>query len=541
MRKKSILSIAVFFVFIVGGLGGFYLLKLHMEQTRPDFERMAVQLPYLSLQSVLFDRTEHFFKVADPKQREEHFRILRKATDGTYPKEALLDLLTHKDPKVRTLAAVALFDREDPSVLPALVKLCDDQAATFDGYPELFALWLKNTGVGPPPLKQTVGDIVTKMVGFYMKRSGFYYGVKHKTQPGFVEYWEARKNRPYCSGWFDVQLARASQGTMPTRKDRIERIRAVRKRIDKLPADERTWVLLRLNGEAGSDVLATEEELIEACKKVGADKVLLMLQNKIPSDDPDLQPRTNNNWPYQRMALFVLRHAEQLFRPDDSDTLLACERWQRDYQKHGIFDPTITPWWAVAAARLKPGSASQILHAAMDRFQGEYDSDERSTLCIAMWQLAGRSELGFIVDWFYNDLPERGSFPNCRGSFIDAMGKAPNGREIISRLIQDTRLDDIDWQSLERLVRVVNGWSETPIVPEEELQKAWHPLGQGHFYWSQSEADQKYPKETSELRMHLSEWRERLRMSIPKLSGGDRERRNGTIEQDAPTAGTGLK
>lgn len=488
-----------------------------MKQTRADFEKLASQLQYLSLESVLHDRPEHYFQVADRNRHEEHFRILKKVTDGTYPKDALLELLAHDNPKVRTLAAVAIFDREDPSALPALVKLCADGDATFDGYVEVSMPWPH--GIGPPPLKQTVGDIAKKMVGFYMERSGFHYGVEHKSQPGFVDYWDARKNRSHCAGWFAVQLARASQGTTPTRNDCVERIRTVRKRIDELPADERAWTLLWLNGESGSDALATEEELFEACGRLGSDKLLLMLQNKIPSDDPDLQPQPNNNWPYKRMSLFVLRHAERLLRYTDSDALLACERWQREYQKHGIADPTITPWWAIAAARLKPDSASQILHAAMDRFQGEYDSEKRSDLCVAMWQLCGRSEIQFIVDWFYEESPEQGSCPNSRSSFIEAMGKDPNGKEIISRLVKDSRLEDIDWQSLEQLVCVVNRRLEEPIVTEEEIRRAWHPLGQGHYHWSRAEAREKYPEETAELEAYLGEWRKRLRLSICKWHG----------------------
>ena len=499
------------------------------KQNRNDFERLATELPYLSISSVLYDRPDHLFQVADPKIREEHFRILGKVTDRKYSKKALLDLLTHSNPKVRTLAAVALFDREDPTVLPALVKLCADASATFDGHGELSATRLRFTGIGPPAKKRSVGDIAKKMVAFYMERSGFYYGLEHRTKPGFADYWDARKNRSYCAAWFAVQLARASQCTCPTQRGCIDRIRAVRRRIDDLPADDRTWVLLWLNGEDGSDVLATEKELVGACKKVGPKKLLLMLQNKIPSDDPDLQPRTNNNWPYRRMSLFVLRYADQLLRQSDSDTLLACERWQRDYQKHGITDPTITAWWAVAAARLKPNRASRILHAAMARFQGEHDSGERSTLCVAMWQLTGKSNTAFILDWFYEDAP-RGSFPNSRGSFIEAMGKDSNGKEIISQLIQDKRLAHIDWQSLERLVRVVNEWVDPPIATDEEIQKVRHPLGQRHYYRSRAEARQKYPKETKELQSHLSKWRKRLRMSIPKLLDGDIESKKGTAE-----------
>jgi hypothetical protein len=488
-----------------------------VEETRTDFERLAAEMPCLCLLSVLYDRPEHSFQAADPKKVEAHFRILAKATDRTYTKEALLSLLNHGDAKVQTLAAAALFDREDLTILPTLIELCDDNSATFDGHPELSEAWLRMSGIGPPAKKQTVGYIATNMVSFYMQRSGFGYGIAHETEPGFTEYWEPRKHRSHCAAWFAVQLARASQGTSPTQKNCIHRIRLLRKRIDKLPPDERTWTFLWLNDESGSDALITEKELVEACISIGPDKLLLMLQKRIPSDDPDLQPRRNDNWPYKRMQLFVLRHADELLRRGHGDALLACELWERDYQKHKIGDPTITSWWAVAAAHLEPSSASQILHAAMNRFQGEFDSEERATICIAMWQMCGMSEVKYILNWFFGDSPERGSFPNCRRLFIEAMSREANGREIIAELIKDQRLEELDWQSLESLIRAVNRWEETPIITEEEMRKAWHPLGQRCFHREKEKARKDYPKETEDLHGHLRDWRNRLRTTVSRL------------------------
>lgn len=528
-RYLIITILTVFF-----GMPAVYAQVANVEQTRTDFEKLAAVMPYLCLSSVLYDRPDHYsFQAADPKKTEEHFQILAKVTDGTYSMAALIGLLTHDDAKVRTLAAVALFDREDPSVLPSLVKLCDDESATFDGHPELSPTWLRVTGIGPPAKKQTVRDIAKMMVSFYMEHSGFHYGIAHKTQLGFTEYWNARSNRNHCAAWFAVQLARASQGISQTQKDCVHRIRLLREQIDKLSPDESSWVFLWLNGEAGSDALVTEKELIQVCRTLGPDKLLLMLQKKIPSDDPDLQSRTNNNWPYQRMQLFVLSHAEQLLRRGDGNTLLACERWERDFQKYGITDPTISPWWAVAAARLEPANASQILHEAMKRFQDEFDSYKRATLSVAMWELRGKAEMKFIVDWLFVEQPQRGSFPNCRGQFIEAMRGQINGREVIAEIIKDNRLNDLDWQSLERLVRAVNAWAKTPIVPEAEIRKVWHPLGQGHYHWEKDKATRDYPKETEELQVHLSDWRMKLRMSIQELLDGNAGR--GNVDQKTPT------
>ena len=235
-------------------------------------------------------------------------------------------------------------------------------------------------------------------------------------------------------------------------------------------------MLLRLGvGRFACDALVTENELVGMCKRLGPDKLLLLLQSKIPSDDPDLQPRASNNWPYQAMVLFVLRHADDLLRPADSDALLACERFEREPQKRRLHDPTITALWAVAAARLQPAKASTILHAAMERFQGQFDANERSTICIALWQLAGEPESQYLLDWLYGEAYPHQFFPGCRSTFIDTVGKDPKGRKLIARIIQDRRFATLDWESLIKLVRVVNGWLKKPLVTEQEVQKAWPP------------------------------------------------------------------
>ena len=482
---------------------------------------MASKTPYLSVSSVLYDRPRYMFAVANPNDEKLHRSTLKQIANPQYSKKVLLDLLKHSDAKVRTLAMAALFTREDPTVLPAIVALAGDTARAFDGHPQLSKSWLKATGIGPPKRVQTVGDIAKKMVSFYMKRAGYHYGIRPKTIPGFDDYWNARRARSYCASWFAVRLARARQHTIPTSApaNRVYKIHAVRESIDRLPPDDRTWTLLWLHSEVGSDALVSEKELVEFCKKLGPDKLLLMLQRKIPTKDPDMQPRNNSgNWRYKCMSTFVFRHAGVLLRPEHAEKLLACERWERDYQKHGITDPMITTGWAIGAAHLQPQKAVQILRAAYLRFQGEYDAPKRSHLCVALWRVGGESQAPFLVNWYYQEKPSPGSVPNSRTAFIWAVSqtKEPSGRKMIARIVRDKRFSQIDWQSLEAIVVAVNGWLAKPIVSKNEIRDAWHPFGQGSFYRAQKRAERKYPKETKELLLTLKRWRENVRKSMPQ-------------------------
>lgn len=487
------------------------------EAPRAAFERMAAETQYLDLQAVLYDRVEDSFRPANPEASAAQFRVLAETADPTRPKEALFELRRHKDPKVRTLAAVALFQREDPSVLPALVELADDDARTFDGHSELNVAWMRSTGIGPPPLVQSVGHVATSMVRMYLGPSG--YGIDPPSEPGFREYWAARRNRTFCAGWFGVRLLRAVRGTSPTQPDCVERVRAVRRSIDALPADDRAWVLLALSEQSGGETLATEAEVVDACASLGPDKMLALLRRDVACDDPDLRPRARNNWTYEAMAKFVLRHASALLRPGDADALLECERHERDLENRGQEAAIVSPWWAVAAAHLAPTRASEILHAALGRFTDHYD--DRTTLCVALWEVCGDAEAEFVADRAYSDVPDRYAFDVSPALYLRGLAACPNGRTILARIVRDERFDRLGWYAVQELLWTVNRWVDPPVVSDEEIRKASHPLGIGGFEKHEDSAEREYPKETADLRARLAEWRTRLRASVPQWAPRD--------------------
>jgi hypothetical protein len=484
------------------------------DPARLDFKKLARELPFLALDSVLYDREDLRFDLENPKEEDEHIRIIAKVTDKRYSKEVLIRLLGDGDAKVRTLAAVALFDRDDASVLPELAALCSDEAPTFDGHGKLSASWLAITGIGPPRRNQTVGYVVRGMLEIYVNRVGIYsWGSGKKPEAVFAEYWEDRSDRAHCASWFSVYLHRAHNDRNPDGTPSLSRIRALRRQIDAIGPDEAAWVLLSLHGRPGSEILVPEEELVEIIKNLGPDKLLQFLGGKMPSDDPDLQPRKDNNELYQSMAIFVLRHAEKLFRSNDSFWLRDLEQDYRNNGRIGVSRPT--PWWAVGAAQLNRNRASEILRDALKRFEGKYDSENRAVLCGAMWRMGGEGEAIFLRDWFYNERPVENSYPIGPGIFIRDIAGEPNGREMIVHLIKDVRLEALDFESLKSLIHVVNRWTETPVVTGRELQSGWHPFPD--FHRSQARGEAEYPKETAALRAHLSEWRKRLRASVSSL------------------------
>lgn len=519
--RKTLATISTFLSLLFRAAGAD---TTDLERTRVEFEKLAMELPYLSLVSVLYDRPDHRFQAKDSAERQEHDRIIAKVTDRSLSKKSLLSLTHDASSKVRTLAAAALFDREDPFTLPALVELCDDEARTFDGMQDSRSARVSPYEVRRIRITNTVADVARPMIDLYLRAGGFKWGAKDTTRSEFQNYWAARSNRTHCASWFYVEYDRAIHGTHPPQADSYDRVRAVRGRIDELPPDDRAWVLLWLSGDIASgdwgSPLVSEKELVEACKLLGPVKLMLMLQDKIPSDDPDLQSRRSYNDRYRQMVRFVLAHAKDLLREEDSAALLDRASWHREQSRKNFHEAMLTPLWAIGAATLNPRQASNILHAAWLNFQHEYQLWDRAMLAVAVWTIVGEPELQFLGDWFYTETRSRSSHPNHQESFIRSMEKEPAGRTILAHLIRDPRLNSLDWGNLRSLVAAINRWTQDPVIADDELRKSAQQFGDGSWDGSPNPRVQNNPAELARLRTTMDEWQKRLRESVPLWSQG---------------------
>ncbi len=488
------------------------------EETRKDFERLAGQFQFFCGGDFLYDRPPVDCVPADMLPKYQ--KLLDEVTAPQQETPALLALLKHKDPRVRTLAIAALYAKEDPKVLPGLVEMIGDAAATLPEPQPFEGLDLERNKL-PPLEERKVGRLAKAIVESYMEHAGVFDGISTPDEaPGFDTYWAARRGREFCGSWYKVQLDRATQGIFPTPEARVKRVRAVWERIDRLPKLDRAWTLFWLRNYAGViDVIPSDDELIAAGNDLGPDRLVAMLRRQIPRDDPDLQPRPSNNTDYKSLQVYVLCLAPKLLRPEDAPALLECERDEWEYKRHGISDPLLTSSWPIGAASLQPEHAKDWLHDAMKRYSGEYDASNRAAIAVALWSLIGPPETQFIVTWFYEQKPEMATFPHCRAQFLEAVSaeRGRAGRRLIASILQDKRFEGFnDWQSLTTLIEIVNAWVDKPVVDKSVVKRTQHPFGVERYYWWQDRARKEYPKETEELEKTFGDWRNALRESIPK-------------------------
>ena len=404
----------------------------------------------------------------------------------SYPVVELEALTRHRNPRVRTLALVFLFETLDPKLLPVIFTLVDDTRETFPARVPVAYSPPGRTFNQILKERQTVGEIAEQLLSFYLRRAGYSYGVRGGSCPGFEDYWALRKGRAYLAGWFAVQLDRATEGTSPMPSDRGAAFAALRSRLDALGDDDRLWYSLFVGTSEGGERVFTEAESLAFGKALGPDRLMAMLALQAPESDPDLAPK---NWPTHcgrseigtRMRWFVLDHAAILLRPGDAPALLASPE-----AKYAT--------WAIGAAAVRPDRAEEILKRASANLDGKLFGWDQARMAAALVRIAGPSHTAYALDWFYSRLPDE-PLANAQEGFIrDVVERSgPGGRALLASLVLDPRLETISESAFKELINRVNAWVPTPLV------------------------ERPYDYVSPETRAAVfGEWRRRVRESVPQ-------------------------
>jgi hypothetical protein len=449
---------------------------------RTELEDIAAHLPCFDTTGLLYDRLQESRWLSE-KDEATYRQYITDLMAMQATEEDLLPLLKHHDPKVRTLAMAKLMMNDDAKALPAIVALAHDPAPTFPN-PQPDAPALAMSGVGPPPKDQTVGGIATAIGNFYLNAAGWRYGINGGGgESGFPGYWQAHKDHACCASWFLVQLMRATQGTSPIPAARVDKIRQVRARIGELREPDRDWTLLLLgpswrldsgDPDPRANVFISDDEIIKIGQRLGPDNLLLALQGRIPSDDPDLKPggiaMPGMGSSSEAMQLFILHHAVELLPQKDADALLDQRSAERT-RGNGL----VSSWWTIAAARLQPARAALLLHNDLIFFAGpKRDWDfgyDQTDLGITLWQMGRSSEAEFLANWFYSDLSKKNGHitPDACSKFIDGVASTPTARNLLAKIVSDPRYTTMSAYATMSLAKAVNHWMAKPIVSGKEI------------------------------------------------------------------------
>jgi len=372
----------------------------------------------------------------------------------------LVALTRHTNPRVRTLALAQLFERTDPTLLPAIFALTEDTADTFPAHTPFAYVSTGAAFADVPKTAQTVGSIAEAMVRFYIERAGYSYGSRTATAcPAFADYWQRRKDRAALASWFTVQLDRATQGTTPIPENRVAAFAALRARLEQLRGNERLWYSLHVGASEGGERVFTEAETMAFATAIGPDRLMQMLAMKEPAFDPDLVPigrpgSCGAREVGQEMQRFVLERAPRLLRPSDADAVL-----QSPHAAYSL--------WSVAAAALRPDRAEAILRPRIETLDRRIMRWDQARMAAGLARFGGPSQIPYVFDWFHGGKPGE-PVTNAQEIFIrDVVERSGSGgRALLQQLVQDSRFDTISAPALRTLIASINTWLPAPLVQD---------------------------------------------------------------------------
>jgi hypothetical protein len=325
------------------------------------FEELARRVKIFQTSEIIYNREDSIGYL--PKGWAQNWQECRAEIKSPQHKVAdLIKLLENKDPKVRTLAMAALYHREDPQLLPHIAKLIKDEGKTFSSY---FGRSRLIDDFGPATkeefTEQTVGDIAARFIEFWT------HPASYSDAKDFDKYWaECKEGKVARASWLSARFERALGGIRGFRKERTDKVRIIRRDLDKLAGLSRDWTILWIGGEYDSTedswgvrrALMSDDEILAAARRIGPALLLRLVQGKHVNDDPDYGTGEKGKSHRFGVQLYVLRNARYLLRAEDGEAVLASEK------------ALVTPMslCVAAAAELRPDRAGEWLTDGYRRF-----------------------------------------------------------------------------------------------------------------------------------------------------------------------------
>ncbi|MBN2445332.1 MAG: hypothetical protein JXO22_01305, partial [Phycisphaerae bacterium] len=312
-------------------------------------------------------------------------------------------------------------------------------------------------------------------------------------------WWAVRRDLPYS-----LSVLRTRRDRVIGRTGRFGRIWQFTNDIRALPPVDNEVVMLCLLTEPHAFEHVDRQTLIYAARRLGPDRLMLMLEGQRLIDDPDYEQSGVDP------SSFILEHAADLLRPTDVPRLRALAEAKMDYR------------YVIAAAELAPKDGVAWLRAALSEPERWWPQDR---IAWVLWVLAGDTVADTVSEWFFVP-PE--SYPICppsRSTFVSELLVRfdASDRRLLARLIDDERFPELDWPTLKRIAAGLNDNLLNTVVDPKALSGLSHPLGECNFHAWVADHPSEYPEKTAVVQAALADWANAIRASrqyLAEPSGG---------------------
>lgn len=409
------------------------------------------------------------------------------------------ELLKSESAKERALAAIVFALADDPARVGAVARLMDDDATTFK---EQIPPYVPGDEVRGRFEDRTVGEYARVALGMrlwgphseWAKWSSQLAGPKE-----FAAYWD-RIERPdeLPSEWmFRLRKAMWAGEDVSKFKEQVAKVRQ--------PA--RAYIMASVLNETSRwhDAPFSEREVVEAFR-TGVDAAALRElvdgTRKIPGMSFRLGPNADH------VPGFVLDHAGKLFTPADAEWLAALAA------KAKADDP-LRAYYAIAAAKLDPAKADQVLRAALDKLTEDYD---RIGVLLELWERCANRDRKFLaelVDFYYGKGRKKPDDLHVfQAAFVTRFVRefGPEVRPLLAAVITDGRFAQVGWTAMRALARPAPAEIVCGRNPGEAklVLSVRHPLQPEQFDTVTAKQKGEHPRETERVNQTVAAYREFL-------------------------------
>jgi hypothetical protein len=457
-------------------------------------ERAAAAIPWYDVGDAVYNRDPRRgpdatkvvagLKMLEKPVSEPASRLL--ATGWTA--DEIRPLLKHKNPKVRTLGLVLLYDLERVDVLSDIATLAEDAAETFPAPGPISALALPAPEPWPME-KTTVRKYAMAMIKRYCEHSAALSGlrlwqIKSEDLRTTLAEFAAKRDPILCTPAFAVAMDRATGGISPIQDDRRVHIEAVLFRLEQVAMPRRFFVAVSIDFDRFHNDRYPSDYLLMLAREVPRDSRIAAISGKRPVDDPDL--------PLGAGGSFFLKHAADLFTQKDADLIQQIGKPQRCAE------------YAIAAATLRQERAEAILTDELAQFSGEFEDSQRADLAVALARLAPERAMPTAIKCFFDERPRRGVYGAGRERFLGGLQASDplRFRKAVELIIRDERLTTLGPATTRTLIQAVGGYLGRELADEDQLRDSYG-----------IDEAQRYRKFK-----HLADWHRRLKETLDEWS-----------------------
>jgi len=421
--------------------------------------------------------------------------LLKHLQSYSRQRDEVIALLRHEDPKVRTLALGALFQRGEARDLPFIAPLLEDHAPTFPDLSDdtgsgtyfsvsdemvipqslaaIASAMLVQWGVPTGEQAENLKWLVTKETYTKWTREGS-RAPENSTDTAKIPRFSPRQ---YSSVGLDPDLALYQADTKHVLAD-----------LQVLPLRSKAWSIFYLYQMSSGnyfDENALSKAVASSFQELGHDELIRILKYKSDDRLPEILPPFSESFKNDQMKAqffrdiearkrewispsdaqrFILYYGQQLLLPTDVSFLLTGET------SADSFDACL---WVVTAAELahrrSPAESRQIINDALPRYPLTDNShgSNRAALQAVLWRTEGMKASAQLIEWFYAAY-DSGSGQYSLLWYLDHSAR-PDTNELLAALIADKRFDQVKPFVIGEFLEIVNRDLPVPLVPAKEI------------------------------------------------------------------------